>query len=337
MKPQISPRDLKYLSLYLDKLLTPVEQQRLEKRLQESKPLQQALDELRETRRVLRAMPKARAPMNFTLTPQMVGNRPPRQAYPVWGFVSAMASFLFILVLAGDLLGIFTNQSRSAALPQVSQYEAAAPALENAQEKSVQAVVTSTHTPLLKETPAAFASPSQGTQAEGGADETAALPLAESYAKEAPATSLGIGEDLASGGAVTPTGIFELELLPMETPTGQPVTETPVSMPEGNAQAMAQTPSATAQEAARAAAPAAVEDTSASDENLAAKTIGESENTDTQNQERQVIGAEETGNRDRVSADISPGQWILWIFEAVFALTALISGAIAISRRRKLA
>lgn len=341
MKPKNSPRDLKYLSLYLDKQLSPIEQQRLEKRLQENQPLRKLLDELRETRRVLRAMPKARAPRNFTVSPQMIGSQPARPAYPILGFVSALASILFVLVLAGDLLGFFTRRSSSIAFQLSSQYEAAAPAMDNAQEKSVQAA-TSTYTPGLEETqlvgveelkaaePAAvFPTTPEASQAEGGGDETAVFPLAESYAKEAPAPSTGIAGDLALDGVVTSTEILEMELLPMETSTGQVVTATPVSTPTSNAQATVPTSSAIHQETARAAVPAA-------EDNPAAQAIGESETADTQDQEWLVAGEEDTSSQARESSEIMPGQWILWVLEGVFAVTALISGALVISRRRRL-
>jgi hypothetical protein len=313
MKPHISPRDLEYLSLYLDKQLSPDEQRRLEKRLQENQPLRQLLDELRETRRVLRAVPKARAPRNFTLTPQMIGSRAHRPVYPALGFVSALASILFILVFVGDLSGIFTRQASSVALQQPSQYEAAAPAMENAQEERVQAA-DSTHTPSYNDTQpviveelkaaesaVAMTSIPEASPAEGGGDETAAFSLAESYAKEAPAPSTGIAGDLPVGAVVTSTEILDLELLPMETSTGQIVTETPV--PEGK---------------------------------LAAKAIAEGENADAQEQERLATGAEETGSQDRESSAILPGRWIIWVLEGIFALTALISGALVISHRRRL-
>lgn len=147
MKPRISPHDLELLSLYLDEQLSPAERKRLEQHLKENQVLSLALSELRQTRLALRQMPRARLPRNFTLTPQMVGSGSPRRSLPAWGFVSAMASFLFILVLAGDLFGIFTQPTSSVALRNEVAMEAAAPAVENPQEKSVLAAPTGTAIP----------------------------------------------------------------------------------------------------------------------------------------------------------------------------------------------
>jgi hypothetical protein len=349
MKPRISAHDLQQLSLYLDKQLSPVAKQRLEQRLHESQPLRKAFEELRETRRVLRAMPKVYAPRNFTLTPQMVDNRPLGRAYPVMGFVSALASFMFILVLAGDLLGFFARQSRSVSLQEVSQYEAAAPAMENVQEKSVQAE-PSTLAPSLVETqrvtveelkaaePAGvLTTPPQATQTaiDLGADETTALPLTESYAKEAPAPSLGTANESASGEAITTTEILEMELLPIETPTAQAVTETWLPQPASSAQETAPTPSATPQEAALAALPAAAEDVAVSEGNTTTETTAKGDVVETTDQERLVTGEEAAGSQDRKPAESLPGRWILWIVEGILALIALISGALFVSRRRR--
>lgn len=334
MRPRISNRELRLLSLYLDKQLSPVEQQRLEKRLRESPSLQQTLEELKETRRLLRAMPKARAPRSFALTPQMVGYRPLRPAFRVSGFVSAMASFLFLLVLAVDLLGVLNRSSKSVAFQESPQYEAAAPALENAQEKSMQAEQVTLAT-MPEETQEAMieafqavepasaltaAPPATRAAQNQGIEDTTALPQAESFAKEAPAPSLGMTDDSSAvGGAVTSTVILEMELLPMETPTGQVVTGTPPSLPAASAREAPSTPSATAQIAAISEGSAITGETS-----------------EDMNQERILTGDEEAVNQERKSPVESPGRWIVWIVEGALALIALISGAVFLRRRGSL-
>ncbi len=104
MKDTISKRDWETVSAYLDGQLSQREQARLESRLQKDFQLQIALNELRNTRDVLRSTPRLRVPRNFMLTPEMAGHpiRIPRLA-PVFGWASAVASFLLVLVLVGDI------------------------------------------------------------------------------------------------------------------------------------------------------------------------------------------------------------------------------------------
>jgi anti-sigma factor RsiW len=120
MIQQLSPRDWEILSAYLDRQLKPKEVASLEARLSANPDLSAALGELQRTRDALRSLPRMRAPRNFTLTPQMVGqrsalgrllaprSRPAARLAPVFGFASALATFLLVLVLVGDWLGILT-------------------------------------------------------------------------------------------------------------------------------------------------------------------------------------------------------------------------------------
>lgn len=105
MSSRLTPRDFEILSTYLDGQLTDSECTRLESRLQVETELQTTLEELRRTRAILRAAPILRAPRNYTLKPDMVKVR--RQAprfYPVLRLASALASILFVLAFAGDLI-----------------------------------------------------------------------------------------------------------------------------------------------------------------------------------------------------------------------------------------
>ncbi|MBU1660613.1 MAG: hypothetical protein KKD28_03985 [Chloroflexi bacterium] len=138
MKKQISSRDWETLSVYLDGQVRPRARTSLEARLQTDPSLSAALDELRRTRSVLRSLPRLRAPRNFTLTPQMAGQ--PRviasRLYPAFRLASALASLLFVLVVAGDFLGLggmATAPLKEAAAPQIEfaiQEAEALPAME---------------------------------------------------------------------------------------------------------------------------------------------------------------------------------------------------------------
>jgi anti-sigma factor RsiW len=127
MKASVSPRDVEALSAYLDGELTSAQKRKLESRLAGDARLRAALEELRATRRVLRQTPKLRAPRNFTLTPQMADIREKSsRMLPTMQWVSALASILFVITVAGDLL------SSSLAMHAVTQESRVAqPAMEN--------------------------------------------------------------------------------------------------------------------------------------------------------------------------------------------------------------
>jgi anti-sigma factor RsiW len=116
MKRIISPRDVQLLSEFMDGQLPEAKKARLEARLKSDQELQAALEELRQTRALLRSLPRMQAPRNFSLTPQMVGRktepaRPLRRWMPVFQFSGVLASLLLVLVLAGDLLGVVPSAS----------------------------------------------------------------------------------------------------------------------------------------------------------------------------------------------------------------------------------
>ena len=129
MAMRISERDLEALSNYLDGQLTTGERARLEARLQTELELRTVLEQIRQTRAAVRNLPFLRAPRNYTLSPKMVGERKqsPR-IYPVLRLASALASFLFILALIGDLITVRTPGIVS--LQAVQLAETPVPAVE---------------------------------------------------------------------------------------------------------------------------------------------------------------------------------------------------------------
>lgn len=131
MKVQIPLPDIKSLSAYLDGQLTSREGERLEARLDNEPDLQVALTELRRTRNLLRSAPRLWAPRNFTLTPEMVGERRGLgfRLYPTFRLASAIASLLFVAVVAGDF---FSGSTRFA-----TGLDQAAPQVALLQEKEV--------------------------------------------------------------------------------------------------------------------------------------------------------------------------------------------------------
>lgn len=116
MTTRISPKEWEALSAYLDGQLSANERIRLEKLLTERSEMRVALKDLRCTRDFLRSQPSLRAPRNFTLSPQLAGIRIKERgswfAFPVLSAISALASFLLVLVFVGDMLiaGAGTSQ-----------------------------------------------------------------------------------------------------------------------------------------------------------------------------------------------------------------------------------
>ncbi len=102
---QPSFHDVEMLTAYLDGELAQAEAARLETRLHDDPTLRSVYEELRQSRSLLRRLPKRRAPRNFTLTPQMAGVRPPLpRSYPIFRFASAIAAVLFLFTFATNLI-----------------------------------------------------------------------------------------------------------------------------------------------------------------------------------------------------------------------------------------
>ena len=101
-----SSHDLEQLSAYLDGQLTRSTHTRLDYRIHSDPALAGALEELRQTRALLRSMPHRRAPRNFTLTAGMARIRPPvPRLVPVFSWASAVAMLFFIFTLGAGLFG----------------------------------------------------------------------------------------------------------------------------------------------------------------------------------------------------------------------------------------
>jgi hypothetical protein len=98
-------RDVEKLSAYLDGQLKPSEIARLESRLKSDPELASILKELRQARSILRQLPQRRAPRNFTLTPKMVGQKPPLpRSYPIFRFATVLATLLFFFTFVTNFM-----------------------------------------------------------------------------------------------------------------------------------------------------------------------------------------------------------------------------------------
>ncbi len=97
--------DVEQLSALLDGKLSPAEAAKLEARLKSDPNLKSILEDLTETRSLLRRMPRRKAPRNFTLTPQMAGVKPPvPRSVPTLRFATLLATFLLVFSLATNAL-----------------------------------------------------------------------------------------------------------------------------------------------------------------------------------------------------------------------------------------
>ncbi len=117
-------QELNLLSAYLDHALRKPEQKRLETRLAQEPELQERLENLRRTKQMIGFLPRLKAPRNFTLTPQMVTVRKPRQPlFATMRFATAIAAILLVVLFSVE--GI-------TGLPKASMVEAPAAMDESA-------------------------------------------------------------------------------------------------------------------------------------------------------------------------------------------------------------
>lgn len=172
MRAQINDRDFEQLSAYMDGQLAPVEQHRLEERLRARPDLQEALDDLRRTRALLRSAPRRRAPRNFTLTPEMVGAQAVRRRkggffnnlFPTLSFASAMAALLLVATLVFQMVPGLTPPTATVA--EAPAGAADARMTKDGQEAGAPQMEAAPAAPsIMSENPSEAADPASGTGA----------------------------------------------------------------------------------------------------------------------------------------------------------------------------
>jgi anti-sigma factor RsiW len=211
-----SSRDLELLSTYLDGQLSQSSRARLETRIQADPALASALEELRQTRALLRSTPHRRAPRNFTLTPRMAGIRPPvPRLVPALSWASAVAMLLFIFTLGAGLVGQLSvgTAARSAAAPMgygAGPLAAAAPAPATAAQ--------ATAAPAIMTAPV---NPAPATQAPAAAAPMAAAPA--TGAPTATALLANSSNPTTADQTLLPTPTAEVSIMAVEQATPAPV------------------------------------------------------------------------------------------------------------------
>lgn len=140
MNNELSPKMWQLLSAYLDGQLNERDIRKADELLRQNESARKAIDMLRRTRVILRALPMRKAPRNFAIKQEMVKKPiiPPFTA--VLRFSSAMAALLLVAVLAIDFLGLsapmVTSRAVEDAAPEVMALEAPAAELAPAEKRA---------------------------------------------------------------------------------------------------------------------------------------------------------------------------------------------------------
>ena len=245
MKINVSHRDCELLSAYIDRQLKPNEVARLEARLQVDRELASTLEGLQRLKNGLRSLPHQQIPHNFTLTPQMVGIQPTRRLSPIFGVASALATFILLLVFAGDLTGFISPTGKPvAAVPspyqlrgadngistqtvEMRSFDAAATQPTEMSAPSLKAIASPTETPVFVEPSAAYPAPSS-IYTTAGAGELV-TPTSDTMLFSVESTQVGtttaiITEELSTTQVVTPT-FTSADELSLVSQTPEPASE----------------------------------------------------------------------------------------------------------------
>lgn len=98
--------DIELLSAYLDGELKRSDLAKTESRLKSDPEFESAMKDLRATRTLLRRLPTRKAPRNFTLTREMVGQNPPLpRIYPIFRLATVVATLLFFFSIGVNSFG----------------------------------------------------------------------------------------------------------------------------------------------------------------------------------------------------------------------------------------
>jgi hypothetical protein len=242
MTKQLSLHEFEILSAYLDGELTAQEQSRLERALEHSSELQQALDELRRTRIILRSASRLRAPRNFTLTPEMVGGlKPARKSFFGFNalrFSSALASVLLVLTIVGEWFAFSGPLAAPAALESgpASQEETMPP------EAALLPLATSEPAGLRQSAPGAPEEPAAKDfepQLETPLPTAEISMFAQPVDEATPQEPNTLEAPMVGSALVAETPTPEA-MMAQETPGEAPAVEAPLPLPEQPLESLAQ-------------------------------------------------------------------------------------------------
>ncbi len=176
----LSDRDLEKLSAYLDGEISRKDRERLEARLLEDEDFRNAHEELQHTRQVMRSLLSMRAPRNYFVNAEMVGQKETvSRAFPVLRFASVLASVLFVLLFLGDIF-----VPRSGAVSTLKAVQVAETIMEEAEAPVAEAPQIESELPEVQADQALDMVPVEGEAAESAVAEA---PQIESDLPEAQA------------------------------------------------------------------------------------------------------------------------------------------------------
>jgi anti-sigma factor RsiW len=226
-------RELEMLSAYLDGELRPRKARRVEARLKVDPNLQRALRELQVVSQRMRALPQAKLPRSFILTPEMVGALQRRTGYPYLRLATALAAFAFVATVGIDLFSTTLSGAMPArSMDQVMAEAPAAVELELADAAKSEAIA------LDEEMEAADADMLAGAEApaeeEAGEGLALAEPAAEQEDTAAEERILGESEAPAEPLAEPQVAVPEMTI-PAEDE--MPLTYSATALPEADAMA----------------------------------------------------------------------------------------------------
>lgn len=117
---QVTLRDLELLSCSLDNALSLEEQIEFKKRLAQSPHLRKKLEEQKQLKRALSALPARKLPRNFTLT-RAEAQKAKKRGFlqPLFGWASAVMALAVMVVFGREVL--FNNFAAQKAAPQAEQ------------------------------------------------------------------------------------------------------------------------------------------------------------------------------------------------------------------------
>jgi anti-sigma factor RsiW len=193
--------DVEQLSALLDGKLSRAESEQIEQRLKSDRALRAVMEDLAQTRRLLRKLPARRAPRNFTLTPKMAGVKPPvPRAVPTLRYATVLATLLLVFSMAANVVVPGLRQTAAAPVYGMGGGGAEGPGPEFS-------APAPTEVPSLEQTiPPAPAATLEPTLSLEDSTRMVGTPTPEPFLKSAPA-----GEEPSSGGPV-PLG-WEIGLL----------------------------------------------------------------------------------------------------------------------------
>ncbi len=214
--PPISTRELEQLSAYLDGELDKQAVAQLQRDLAQRPDLQRALEELRQTRAMLRNAPRRRVPHNFTLKPQMVPARRRVFSRPVFSLGLASALATFFLLLSVMLEFVPTPSMLSAPAAPQSMETGSGRNQAQATPKTFEASKTAVSGP-------AEALPTAApTTALKSVEATKVVSQPVTAATPTPPDQMRITGDLQPQGTALPTRPASPTLMPTDLPAPQP-------------------------------------------------------------------------------------------------------------------